>query len=167
MNFLSSHPSVGGTVDWDGLQLQARTRHITAPGSGRCLHRCTLVLCPCIAAGGGTEYEQGTASEGYDRGTRAPIHNRAGYGKGTDGGTKTIGGVRQSGIAPHKKSIGSLIKAHFQYNAINTIIIFIIIFSNLFYVMIDVNSSSNVKSLPKISSTEGAKMENVWKCPKV
>ena len=161
MNFLSSHPSVGGTVDWDGLQLQART----APGSGRCLHRCTLVLCPCIAAGGGTEYEQGTASEGYDRGT-ALIHNRAGYGKGTDGGTKTIGGVRQSGIAPHKKSIGSLIKAHFQYNAINTIIIFIIIFSNLSYVMIDVNSSSNVKSLPKISS-EGAKMENVWKCPKV
>ena len=67
MNFLSSHPSVGGTVDWDGLQLQART----APGSGRCLHRCTLVLCPCIAAGGGTEYEQGTASEGYDRGTQS------------------------------------------------------------------------------------------------
>ena len=144
----------------------AASTHLTAPGSGRCLHRCTLVLCPCIAAGGGTEYEQGTASEGYDRGT-ALIHNRAGYGKGTDGGTKTIGGVRQSGIAPHKKSIGSLIKAHFQYNAINTIIIFIIIFSNLFYVMIDVNSSSNVKSLPKISSTEGAKMENVWKCPKV
>ena len=27
MNFLSSHPSVGGTVGWDGLQLQARTRH--------------------------------------------------------------------------------------------------------------------------------------------
>ena len=100
MNFLSSHPSVGGTVDWDGLQLQART----APGSGRCLHRCTLVLCPCIAAGGGTEYEQGTASEGYDRGT-ALIHNRAGYGKGTDGGTKTIGGVRQSGIAPYKKAL--------------------------------------------------------------
>lgn len=139
--------------------------HLTAPGSGRCLHRCTLLLCPCIAAGGGTEYEQGTASEG-PRGTTG-VHNRAGYGKGTDGGTKTIGGVRQSGIAPHKKSIGSLIKAHFQYNAINTIIIFIIIFSNLFYVMIDVNSSSNVKSLPKISSTEGAKMENVWKCPKV
>ena len=67
MNFLSSHPSVEGTVGWDGLQLQART----APGSGRCLHRCTLVLCPCIAAGGGTEYEQGTATEGYDRGTIA------------------------------------------------------------------------------------------------
>ena len=93
----------------------------------------------------------------HPRGTTG-VHNRAGYGKGTDGGTKTIGGVRQSGIAPHKKSIGSLIKAHFQYNAINTIIIFIIIFSNLFFVLIDVNSSSNVTSLPKISS-EGQK----WK----
>ena len=93
MNFLSSHLSVGGTVDWDGLQLQART----APGSGRCLHRCTLVLCPCIAAGGGTEYEQGTASEGYDRGTRALIHNRAGYGKGTDGGTKQSEGSGNRG----------------------------------------------------------------------
>ena len=72
MNFLSSHPSVGGTVEWDGLQLQART----APGSGRCLHRCTLVLCPCIAAGGGTEYEQGTTSEGYDQGTGADTQSR-------------------------------------------------------------------------------------------
>ena len=25
MNFLSSYPSVEGTVEWDGLQLQART----------------------------------------------------------------------------------------------------------------------------------------------
>ena len=164
MNFLSSHPSVGGTVGWDGLQLQARTSQpLGRDDVCTAAHWFYVPALQQVAA-------RNTSRVRHPRGTtgvRALIHNRAGYGKGTDGGTKTIGGVRQSGIAPHKKSIGSLIKAHFQYNAINTIIIFIIIFSNLFYVMIDVNSSSNVKSLPKISSTEGAKMENVWKCPKV
>ena len=137
MNFLSSHPSVGGTVGWDGLQLQART----AQPLGRddvctAAHWFYVPALQQVAA-------RNTSRVRRPRGTTG-VHNRAGYGKGTDGGTKTIGGVRQSGIAPHKNSIGSLIKAHFQYNAFNTIIIFIIIFSNSFYVMIDANLSSNV-----------------------
>ena len=102
MNFLSSHPSVGGTVDWDGLQLQARTSQpLGRDDVCTAAHWFYVPALQQVAA-------RNTSRVRHPRGTtgvRALIHNRAGYGKGTDGGTKTIGGVRQSGIAPHKKAL--------------------------------------------------------------